>query len=109
MTYDIHGIWNSDIESLDPYACAHTNLTEIEQALKLLWRNNINPSLGFYGRSFTINDPSCMVSGCEFTAGGTGGTCTGTAGVLSAHKISEIIKNGATVTVDTTAAAAIVT
>jgi len=50
-----------------------------------------------------------MAAGCEFTAGGTGGACTGTAGVLSAHEISGIIKTGATVTVDTAAAAAIVT
>lgn len=35
-----------------------TNWTEIDEALQLLWRNNIKPAnvnmgLGFYGRSFT--------------------------------------------------------
>jgi chitinase len=102
------------VESIGPYAHAHTNLTEIDEALKLLWRNNINPErvnlgLGFYGRSFTMKDPSCMVAGCEFSSGGNGGECTGTPGVLSAHEIVQIIKNGATVTTDEVAAVEIVT
>jgi chitinase len=46
--------------------------------LELLWHNNINPErvvtgLGFYGRSFTMKDPSCMNPGCEFTDGARGG------------------------------------
>lgn len=53
---DLDGVWDENIESLGPYAHAHTNLTEIHQGLELLWRNNINPErvvmgLGFYGRS----------------------------------------------------------
>ncbi|SPJ71071.1 uncharacterized protein FTOL_00799 [Fusarium torulosum] len=81
MTYDIHDVWDENIESLGPYALAHTNLTEIQQCLKLLWRNNINPErvimgLGFYGRSFTMKSSSCLDAGCEFSSG--------TKGVLSA-------------------------
>ncbi|KFY47845.1 hypothetical protein V495_01790 [Pseudogymnoascus sp. VKM F-4514 (FW-929)] len=114
MTYDIHGIWDSDVASLGPYARAHTNLTEIEESLKLLWRNNINPSrvnlgIGFYGRSFTMKDPNCMEAGCEFTEGGKGGECTGAPGILSAAEITKIIAGGATVTLDTVAAVEIVT
>ncbi|KAI5457374.1 glycoside hydrolase superfamily [Mariannaea sp. PMI_226] len=114
MTYDIHGVWDATIDSLGPYARAHTNLTEIQLALELLWRNNINPErvnlgLGFYGRSFTMKDPSCMKAGCEFSDGAKGGKCTGTAGVLSAAEIEAIIKNGATVTLDEAAAVKIVT
>jgi chitinase len=50
------GVWDAGIDSLGPYAYAHTNLTEIQMGLELLWRNNINPGrvvlgLGFYGRS----------------------------------------------------------
>lgn len=54
MTYDLHGTW----DSTDPYIGAivnsHTNLTEIDESLKLLWRNGIDSSkvnmgLGFYG------------------------------------------------------------
>jgi chitinase len=50
------GVWDSNVTSIGSYAYAHTNLTEINSALELLWRNNINPQrvnlgLGFYGRS----------------------------------------------------------
>ena len=65
--------------------------------------------LGFYGRSFTMKDPSCMAAGCEFTEGARGGACTGTPGVLSAAEISQIIADGATVTLDEEAAVQIVT
>ncbi|KAK7425112.1 hypothetical protein QQX98_000026 [Neonectria punicea] len=99
MTYDIHGVWDEKIESLGPYAFAHTNLTEIQQGLELLWRNNINPErvvlgLGFYGRSFTMKSSDCLDAGCEFKDGAKGGECTGTEGVLSAREINKIIKDG---------------
>ncbi|KAG4273145.1 chitinase [Fusarium proliferatum] len=114
MTYDIHGIWDENIESLGPYAHAHTNLTEIQQGLELLWRNNINPErvvmgLGFYGRSFTMKSSSCMDAGCEFSSGAKGGECTGTKGVLSASEINKIIKNGGKMKLDKEAAVQIVT
>lgn len=109
------GVWDSTVQSIGPYAYAHTNLTEIQLGLELLWRNNVNPGrvnmgLGFYGRSFTMKDPSCMHAGCEFTDGAEGGECTGTPGVLSAAEIVKIIDGGgATVTFDEAAAVKIVT
>ena len=107
-------MWDSTVHSTGPYAYAHTNLTEIQQGLELLWRNNVNPGrvvmgLGFYGRSFTMKDPDCLVAGCEFSYGARGGECTGTPGVLSAHEIVKIIDQGATVTVDGAAAGKSVT
>lgn len=67
---------------------AHTNLTEIQLALDLLWRNDIDPSkvvlgIGFYGRSFTMEDSSCNIPGCAWSSGGNPGTCTDTEGILS--------------------------
>ncbi|KAK8076337.1 hypothetical protein PG994_003609 [Apiospora phragmitis] len=108
------GVWDKTVNSIGPYAFAHTNLTEIQLGLELLWRNNINPQrvnlgLGFYGRSFTMKDPSCMHAGCEFIDGAHGGECTGTPGVLSAAEINRIIKDGATVTFDEKEAVKIVT
>ncbi|KAF1812432.1 hypothetical protein P152DRAFT_397522, partial [Eremomyces bilateralis CBS 781.70] len=57
------------------YARPHSNLTEIQEGLDLLWRNNISPSkvvlgLAWYGRSFSLANPSCTTPGCVFTAGG---------------------------------------
>lgn len=47
--------------------------------------------LGFYGRSFTLADPSCTEPGCPFASGGKHGECTGTSGVLSNAEIQRII------------------
>ncbi|KAM7185747.1 chitinase [Naviculisporaceae sp. PSN 640] len=116
MTYDIHGTWDSTVKAIGPKAFAHTNMTEIQIALELLWKNNVNPGrvnlgLGFYGRSFTMKDPNCMTPGCEFTGGAGNGTCTGTSGVLSAAEINAIIQNepDVQVTFDAEAAVKIVT
>lgn len=111
----VDGVWDSTVKSIGSFAYAHTNLTEINEALELLWRNNINPArvnlgLGFYGRSFTMKDPSCLSAGCPFTDGAKGGECTGTPGVLSASEIENIIKNdNAKVTFDSVAAVKIAT
>ena len=75
---------------------AHTNLTEIDQGLDLLWRNNINSSkvvlgLGFYGRAFTLQSPSCSKPGCPFAGGAEKGNCTGESGILSNSEIQDVI------------------
>ena len=46
MTYDLHGTWDSTDSSIGAIAQAHTNLTEINTSLNLLWRNHINPAKG---------------------------------------------------------------
>lgn len=42
MTYDLHGTWDSTIDSLGPKVMAHTNLTEIDMTMDLMWRNNVS-------------------------------------------------------------------
>ncbi|EON97103.1 putative bacteriodes thetaiotaomicron symbiotic protein [Phaeoacremonium minimum UCRPA7] len=95
MSYDLHGVWDSN-NPIGNQVIAHTNLTEIDLALDLFWRNNIEPSkivlgLGFYGRSFELSSPSCWRPGCEFSGPGAEGVCTKTAGILSYREISGII------------------
>lgn len=114
MTYDLHGTWDSTDKFIGPVINAHTNLTEIDQTMDLMWRNNIDPSkinlgLGFYGRSFTLTDPSCTSPGCPFSSGGTPGACTDSAGTLSYAEIEREIAAGAKVTLDSSAAVKIVT
>ena len=88
---------------------AHTNLTEIDLALDLYWRNDIPPEkivlgLGFYGRSFQLTDSSCYKPGCQFSGPGAQGECTATAGILSYKEITDIIaKTGAKPVHDKTA------
>ncbi|KAE8396531.1 glycoside hydrolase [Aspergillus alliaceus] len=115
MTYDIHGLWDAEGKEIGAHAYAHTNLTEINMGLELLWRSNINPNrvvmgLGFYGRSFTMEDPKCMTPGCPFKKGeAPAGECTNVPGVLSATEIHKIVRNGASVSFDKEAAVKIAT
>ncbi|OBT71283.1 hypothetical protein VF21_09607 [Pseudogymnoascus sp. 05NY08] len=114
MTYDIHGTWDSADNSIGAIAQAHTNLTEIDLSMQLLWRNHIDPArvvlgLGFYGRSFTMKSPSCLSAGCPFKEGGKAGPCTNTKGILSATEIRQVVADGATVTLDSAAAVKIIT
>ena len=114
MTYDLHGTWDGSDPYIGAVVNAHTNLTEIDMTMSLLWRNNIPPAkvvmgFGFYGRSFTLTDPSCASAGCPFSAGGSPGPCTASAGTLSYAEIEDIIAAGATVKTDTAAAVVIVT
>lgn len=95
MSYDLHGIWDST-DPIGPYVYAHTNLTEIDLALDLFWRNDISPSminlgLAFYGRTFELSDPSCITPGCPFSGAGPAGPCTNTPGILSYSEIQNIL------------------
>lgn len=106
--------------------------------MDLLWRNDIDPAkvvmgLGFYGRSklivalyekslsltdrlrntpgFTLNDTSCVTSGCPFSTTGNPGPCTNSAGTLSFTEIEDILDDesrGAVKTYDAEAAVQIV-
>ncbi|KAI1381148.1 family 18 glycosyl hydrolase [Hypoxylon crocopeplum] len=95
MTYDLHGQWDSPADTIGSYVYAHTNLTEINEGLQLLWRNDIpsnkvNLGIGFYGRTYTLADPSCTSPGCPFTSGGMPGLCSQTEGYLSYDEIQTI-------------------
>ncbi|KAI3272712.1 CAZyme family GH18 [Penicillium roqueforti] len=95
MTYDLHGVWDEH----DPFGShiyAHTNITEIDASLSLLWRNDVSPSkvnlgLAFYGRTFELEDPSCFQPGCRFSGAGAKGPKTDTAGILSFGEIQDLI------------------
>ncbi|KAL5340440.1 hypothetical protein BJX70DRAFT_396691 [Aspergillus crustosus] len=110
MTYDIHGVWDASNKNTGPYIRPHTNITEIKLGLDLLWRNNVDPfhvnfGLGWYGRSFTLKDPTCNQPDCVFSYGGKPGECTNSAGTLSIAEIQRIItKNNLTPTIDAEAA-----
>lgn len=109
MTYGLHGTWDSTNKFLGPLVNAHTNLTEIDLTMDLLWRNKIEPDqvnlgLGFYGRSFTLTDPSCSSPGCGFSGGADPGKCTANAGTLGYAEIQRLIAGGAKQTLDRKAA-----
>ena len=97
MLYDLHGAWDLLGKWTGPYINSHTNLTEIQDSLDLIWRNKIKPDkvtfgMAFYGRSFTLTNPLCSEPQCTFASGGNPGECSGTTGVLLNPEIQNIIK-----------------
>ncbi|KAF9630004.1 putative glycosyl hydrolases family 18 protein [Lasiodiplodia theobromae] len=96
MSYDLHGVWDRE-NPIGSHIYGHTNLTEMKLAFDLFWRNDVpakklNMGLGFYGRAFQLEDPSCSKPGCRFKGGATKGACSGESGILSYREIKEIIK-----------------
>lgn len=98
MAYDLHGVWDAQSKFVGPYIAPHTNITEIDLGLDLLWRSGVDPAKvvmgqGWYGRSFTLRDPSCNKPNgvCEFTGGAKAGPCSNAAGILDLEEIDDII------------------
>ena len=67
--------------------------------MDLLWRagvksNKVVLGQGWYGRSFTLADPSCDTpnGACKFTGGANKGPCSAASGILDYQEISDIIK-----------------
>ncbi|KAH6651435.1 glycosyl hydrolases family 18-domain-containing protein [Truncatella angustata] len=95
MSYDLHGVWDGK-NPIGQHIYGHTNLTEMTQAFDLFWRNDVpanklNMGLGFYGRAFQLQDPSCSKPGCNFKGGATKGGCSGESGILSYREIMAVI------------------
>ncbi|KAL5327258.1 hypothetical protein ACEPPN_004952 [Leptodophora sp. 'Broadleaf-Isolate-01'] len=100
--YDFHGTWDMGNKWVGPYLNPHTNLTEIEGGLDLLWRNGVKEDkvvlgVAFYGRSFTVSNPDCTSAGCEYTSGGNKQLCSHETSVVLNSEIIDIQKRtGAT-------------
>ncbi|KAJ7677758.1 glycosyl hydrolases family 18-domain-containing protein, partial [Mycena polygramma] len=115
MSYDLHGTWDRNDTWIGPIVAAHTNLTEIDEALKLFWRAGVKASqitlgLGFYGRSFTLDTASCNSPGCIWKSGGNAGPCSDNVGTLMWSEIQTILNGrGANVVFDADAAVEMLT
>ncbi|KAI0546598.1 hypothetical protein F4679DRAFT_409115 [Xylaria curta] len=98
MSYDLHGVWDAASKAIGPKVGTHTNITEIDLGLDLLWRAGVKPEKvvlgqGYYGRSFTLSDPSCNTPNgvCQFSDGAKEGRCSKASGILTLQEINEII------------------
>ncbi|KAM7215378.1 hypothetical protein V8F06_009239 [Rhypophila decipiens] len=96
MSYDLHGTWDST-NPIGAIVQGHTNLTEIKLAADLFWRvkipaHKIALGFGFYGRAFTLTNPSCTTQGCPFSGGAKPGVCTKTSGYLAYYEVQDILK-----------------
>ncbi|KJR85825.1 class 5 chitinase 1 [Sporothrix schenckii 1099-18] len=98
MAYDLHGTWDNASVYVGPFVAPHTNLTEIDAALDLLWRAGIDPGhvvlgQGWYGRSFTLADPACNTPNgvCRFSGAAYPGPCSKAAGILDYQEIASLV------------------
>ncbi|GLB40894.1 putative family 18 [Lyophyllum shimeji] len=94
MTYDIHGAW--DIK-FGTGVLPHTAIPEVNAAVDMFVKagvplKSVNLGIGFYGRTFTLANPSCNTAGCPMKGGGNGGPCTGTSGYLAYGEIDYLIQ-----------------
>lgn len=96
MTYDLHGVWEKGIEGIG--IRPHTNITEIDAGLDLLWRadvasEKINMGMAWYGRSYTLQNTNCTTPNgiCQFSEAGMPGPCSGAAGSLNLEEIQDIL------------------
>ncbi|RYC80920.1 hypothetical protein BFJ63_vAg16188 [Fusarium oxysporum f. sp. narcissi] len=97
MSYDLHGAWDQGKNYTQPFLNVHSNLTEIDLALDLLWRNNIQSDkvvlgMGFYGRAFSVQSGTCTKPGCLFKAAGKASNCSREKGILLNSEIITTIK-----------------
>jgi len=97
MSYDLHGFWDADVKTLGSVIRPQTDLNDIDKDLLPLWFAGVDPAkvnlgLAYYGRGYTVSDPSCPYIGCKFSGPSKGGSCTNFGGVLSlrgtSHQIS---------------------
>jgi GH18 family chitinase/LysM repeat protein len=96
MAYDLHGVWEKGIAGIG--IRPHTNLTEIDSGLDLLWGADVAPEkvtmgMAFYGRSYTLEAANCTTPNgiCQFSAAGLPGRCSAAAGSLNLQEIEDIL------------------
>lgn len=91
MTYDVHGPWDEPTlwDGQTALIKGHTNLTDIESGLDLLWRNGVSFSkvvmgFSFIGRGFLLTDTTCSKPGtCNFRGASFPSDCSNTPGIVS--------------------------
>jgi GH18 family chitinase len=100
MTYDLHGQWDINIESLGPKLLSHVSKPETINALAMITKagmdsNKVLMGVASYGRAFWQSDPNCSGPTCTFTShGATPGRCTKESSYVGYGEIEEIIKSG---------------
>ncbi|KAI0096381.1 hypothetical protein GGR51DRAFT_568416 [Nemania sp. FL0031] len=93
MTYDLHGVWDAQSPFIGPYIAPHTNVSIVPHSLAGVEPAKVVLGLGWYGRSFTLADPSCNTPNgvCKFTSGADPGECSQASGILTDKEIEHVI------------------
>ena len=77
-----------------PLTRRQTDIREIYNDTLPLWFDALDPAkinfgLAYYGRGYTLSDPSCNHLGCSFSGPSQPGPCTNYGGVLSLAEIKQ--------------------
>ncbi|KAF4951437.1 hypothetical protein FSARC_12920 [Fusarium sarcochroum] len=101
MSFDLHGAFRTPDSWINNKLNAHTNLTEIADAVDLLWRSgvpssNVNLGLAFYSRTLTASSSDCIHKGCPFDSAGQSWGCSGELGLLSNADINLMVSSSNT-------------
>ena len=96
MTYDLHGPWDAEVKQIGKVVLGQTNIPEIANWTLPLWYDSVDPAkinmgLAYYGRGYTLADPSCNHVGCAWSTQSRPGPCTDFAGVMSLEEIESLI------------------
>ena len=97
MAYDLHGSWDSAVETLGSIVRGQTDIREIYNDTQPLWFDALDPAkinlgLAYYGRGHTLASPSCANLGCPYIGPSLLGPCTNYGGVLSLAEIEDYIR-----------------
>ncbi|OQO00802.1 hypothetical protein B0A48_13489 [Cryoendolithus antarcticus] len=97
MAYDLHGSWDTDVKTLGSIVRGQADIRDISNDTLPLWFDKLNPTklnfgLAYYGRGYTLANPSCNTLGCPFSGPSKPGICTNYGGVMSLLEIQNLIK-----------------
>lgn len=96
MTYDFHGPRDAKVKQIGKVVLGQTNIPEIANWTLPLWYDSVDPAkinlgLAYYGRGYTLADPSCNQVGCTWSTQSRSGPCTAFGGVMSIQEIENLI------------------
>lgn len=97
MAYDLHGSWDADTKTLGSIVRGQADIREIYNDTLPLWFDGLNPAkvnfgTAYYGRGYTLADPTCAYIGCPFIGPSNPAPCTNFAGVMSLIEIETLTK-----------------
>ncbi|RSL39730.1 hypothetical protein CEP54_016268 [Fusarium duplospermum] len=98
LAFDLHGAFRTPDSWINNHLNAHTNLTEIADAVDLIWRSGVPSAkvvmgLAFYSRTFTASSNKCVSKGCPFDSAGEpqGMRCSEEIGLVSNADIDRML------------------
>lgn len=109
LSYDLHGPWDQDVTAVGPIILGQTNIPELSNWTLPLWYDKVDPSkinmgIAYYGRGYTVENTSCIDTGCKWIGPSRAGPCTAFEGIMSLQEIQDLIpQTGAKPFLDSTA------